>query len=68
MTLLEQAKKLGKAPSKRINITGDHIELAVAWAKGEINMTAISKIMGFKYNSQTYVFLATALREYVIKK
>lgn len=35
-TLLEQAKKIKSADKKREEISKQHIEIALAWVKGEI--------------------------------
>ena len=46
-TLLEQAKQY-KTTGERGDITSEIIELAVAWAKGDISMTQVSKAVGKK--------------------
>lgn len=68
-TLLEKAKssattKTGKTYSE------EEMELALAWMRGEIGITQVCKALG-KINlqgSDTYLFLARALRQYAIGK
>ena len=60
-TLLEQAKQY-KTTGERGDITSEIIELAVAWAKGDISMTQVSKAVGKK---NPYALLARALSLYI---
>lgn len=63
MTLLEEALKI---KDKRVEtvITEEHMELAVAYVKGEINLTQVSRSMGdSKRHSQAYIVITRALRE-----
>ena len=49
ITLLDQAKKI---LIKRKNLaTNEHIELALAWLKDEINMSQAAKVLGYKSTS-----------------
>ena len=68
--LIEQAKEIqGGVHSTKVRSTKDEIELAVAWAKGEIALKTVRKILdtnGYSGGSFSYVFLAKALREYVL--
>jgi hypothetical protein len=41
-TLLEKAKEIKTI--SRFNITNEHIELSLAWLKGEIKSTQVAKI------------------------
>lgn len=63
-TLVEKAKEI-KRKSKTEELNKDQIELAVAWAKNEISMTSVSKVLDIKNNSNVYTFLALALRQYI---
>jgi len=67
--LIEKAKLV---PGRgRHRLTDDQIELAVAWARGEISGIAVATAMnmgvgpGGHYSSKLYLFLCYALREYV---
>jgi hypothetical protein len=66
MTLLEKAKKR-KMSIRRdsIDITTEHIELAIAWAKGEVTYTQAAEAFGYveKNSMQVYIILARSLRE-----
>lgn len=55
----------GKHKKGNTNITEDHIELALAWALGEINYAQVLQgLTGSRRGSmQAYVVLARALRE-----
>ena len=47
-------------------ITPDHVELAVAWAKDEVKLAEVSKILGYEHSSnQSYILLARSLKQYV---
>lgn len=68
-TLLEKAKevKIERKISKII-ITDEHIELAIAWAKDEIQLSQVSTVLFGeksvgKIGGRTLYWLASALRE-----
>lgn len=68
-TLLQKAKQIrseGKTKGITINITHEHIELAIAWAKGEIRLSEISQVIPI-HSRNLYPFLAFALREHIKK-
>lgn len=62
-SLLEKAKseKVKKRP--HIEITDEHVELALAWARDEIGMRQAARAIGAGGN--IYSFLAHALARYV---
>ena len=66
-TLLEIAKKKTH-PRIHKEVTPQMVELAVAWAKGEISYTQVSSTLGEvrgKTNGNSYAKLARALAKYV---
>jgi hypothetical protein len=65
-TLLQRAKKIKSG--HRGKMSGDEIDLAVAWAKGEISLLQVKLALGMKGGSDVYVRLAIALRAYIQKK
>lgn len=70
MTLLEAARASGIVPrGKRNAITDETIELALAWARGEIGIAAINHAIGSKPasggGSAAYSLLARSLAEHV---
>ena len=73
-TLLEKAQKAKVKRSGPIEITQEHIDLALAWARGEITHTQVVKALMKKgananYRGMAiYITLARALREYINKK
>lgn len=63
--LLEKAKQ-----TKSKLFTKDEVELALAYSKGEITVTGVSKALGKDYQvqaNQVYSFLARALRQHYSK-
>lgn len=67
MTLLEKAKAAKPPKSRNFGITDEHIDLAIAWAKGEVKyMQVLEALFGERKGSmQAYVVLARSLREAV---
>lgn len=63
-SLLERARKERVKKAVPAKMTDEHIELALAWAKGEINYTQVRKVLGIPPAS-TYSFLALALRAHL---
>lgn len=66
-SLLEKAKKVGCKSNAAVNITDEHIELALAWARGEISCIQIIKALGIP-PSTIYSFLAFSLRKHIKKQ
>lgn len=66
-TLLEKAK-VAKRQVKPGKMTDEHIELALAWVNGEINLRvvniALDKPPGSTY---VYIFLTHAMKDYLLK-
>jgi hypothetical protein len=68
MTLLDQAKEIElKNPRRRNSINQEEIDLAVAWAKGEVRLAQVAQVLGIqsKNTKNAYSFLAKALGCYV---
>ena len=65
--LIDQAKDIKYQYQTKTSkvITQEEIELAAAWARGEITSSATSIVLGLQRGTNTYVFLAMALREYI---
>lgn len=63
-SLLEIAKSHRRG--RRIDIGKEEIELAVAWAKGDISSVAVEKALGLR-GSGIYSRLALALAEFMRK-
>ncbi len=63
MSLLDEAKA---APlqhrHRRGEYTQDEMELAVAWARGEISVKQVAHALGKPMDTGTYAFLAHAIR------
>ena len=63
MNLVEQAKQI-EMHRRRKSISRDHIDLAIAWARGEITLTQANKVMypeRAKGSNAMYAFFAIAL-------
>jgi len=60
-TLLEKAKLYRKKNQKRA-ISEEMVQLAIAWAMGDVSLMAVCNAIGRKSNP-TYCQLAMALRE-----
>ena len=74
-SLLEEAKKTNMKRSDPTKITKEHIDLALAWARGEVTHGQVAKALAKKkgvgdtYRGMAiYITLARALREYINKK
>lgn len=62
----KKAPKEKKTERNWLEITPDHVELAVAWANDEVKLAEVSKVLGYEHSSnQSYIFLARSLKEYV---
>lgn len=64
MSLLEQAKSISPFRIKKTKYNPEEIELALAYARNEVNVAQISKILEGSY-SMVYSFLAQALAQYI---
>ena len=64
-TLLDNAKSHTKKSKRNMDITEQHMELAIAWAKDEINYAqTLHALFGDRKGTmQAYVMLARSLRE-----
>lgn len=65
MSLLDDASKHNKKQRTGVNITKQHIELALAWAEDEISLASVTSALKSKNTGgmQAYVTLARALKE-----
>lgn len=65
MSLLDKALQSGAHKRSGIDYTQEHMELALAWIKGEIGMTQVAKALELAKDNRggIYNFLAIALRE-----
>ena len=54
-TLLEKAKEIGVKKCDT-PITEEQYELGVAWAKEEISLRQIQKVLGYKNANSAYIF------------
>ena len=67
-SLLEKAKKIERKNPMADNINAEHIELALAWARGEVSLSQIQKVLAMNVPSTIYSFLAFALRKHIQNK
>ena len=66
-TLLEIAKNLKIRNTNKKIFNDEEIELAIAWAKGEINLKQITEVLPFlKSQTQAYVFISNCFRNLVV--
>lgn len=65
MSLLDKAKQSGAVKRATISYDAEQLELALAWMRGEIGMTQVSRALEINENNRggVYNFLAIALRE-----
>ncbi len=62
MNLLEKAKEIDAGQKKQVVITDEHVELCLAFMKGDISMGALSEAIGLKQHSgQSYITVSRAL-------
>lgn len=67
-SLLEKAKKVKAKRSKPREITKEHVELALAWAREEITHTQVARALGGDETYRglaIYVTLARSLKKYI---
>jgi len=63
-TLLEKAKKLEIRKLKKIEVTEEHLELGLAWMKGEITLSQMNRVLGENKRSGNGLYaVAVWLRE-----
>lgn len=69
-SLLEKAKRIGRANFQVKPITQEHIDLALAWCRDEIGLRQVAVALGFpnRQTSSAYVTLARALKHHVRSK
>jgi len=65
-SLLEKAKKEQKQRKNNVKVAieNEHIELALAWALGEVKQKEVARVLDYQGPS-TYVVLARALAEHI---
>jgi hypothetical protein len=68
MTLLEKAKTYADLKRYKHIMSDEELELAIGWARGEISLTQISGVLGFKNISDAYSFISSAFSIYIRKK
>jgi hypothetical protein len=63
-TLLEKAKKVPVRSRIKRSISGEDIELALAWMKGEVTLSQVAKVSRHKTSSGNVLYrVAVCLRE-----
>lgn len=65
-TLLQKAKE--RKSKAVVEIGDEEVELALAWARGEINLTQASEAIGSQRGSAIYSRMALALKKYIQTK
>ena len=65
MSLLTKAKSLKVKFNKKTTYSKDEIELALAYAMGDIRLTQLGYAIGSKTSVTQYSFIAGALAQYV---
>ena len=60
MSLVEKAKLL--APKPAMAIEEKKVNLALAWAAGEVTYSQVCRVLGYKRTQQAYTILARGLR------
>lgn len=65
MSLLNKAKSLKAKFNKKTLYSKDEIELAIAYAHGDIRLTQLGYAIGSKHSVTQYGFIAGALAQYV---
>jgi len=68
MSLLQQAKQVTKKQKTTHFFSKEEIELALGWAKGEVTLNQVHRVIGTKQISQVYHFVARALRQHFSNK
>lgn len=66
-TLLQKARIL-QLSNKNKQITGEQVEVAVAWAKGEITYQQAQSVLSSSKTISVYPKLARALKVYLSKE
>jgi hypothetical protein len=66
-TLLEKAKQLQTISNTKNDITEEQLELACGWAKDEISLRQIQKVMEYKNVTTVYTFLANCFKYSILK-
>jgi hypothetical protein len=68
-TLLELAKSHQVRKTHKKVFNDEELELAIAWAHGEINLNQILEVLpDLKSQTQAYVFISNCFRNLVIAK
>lgn len=66
-TLLEKAKETEVGRGKKSLYSKEEVELAMAWATGELQLKQIKSVLGKGHSFNIYTFIALALRQHLTK-
>ena len=66
-TLLDKAKEIGVKKGIHTAITEEEHELAVAWAKGELSLGQIQKVLEYRSANSVYIFLSNCFKYSILK-
>ena len=66
-TLIEKAKEIGEKRDVNQNITPEQYELGVAWAKGEVSLRQMQKVLGYNNVNSAYGFLSKCFKYSILK-
>ena len=64
-SLLDKARAIGRRSTVREKISDDDINLALAWARGEVTITQTFMAWEMKTSGAAYVKLSHALAQYI---
>ena len=62
-TLLEKAKELKMVKKSRYSCNKEEIDVAIAWAKGELTLKQVAYGLNKKYSGNVIYYVALLLRE-----
>lgn len=64
-TLLERARRESNSKKPFRCTDNERMLLALAWARGEITLSAMQKVLGLKNTTTAYTHIAQGFREYI---
>lgn len=64
-SLLEQAKEVGRTSKIKAVYTDEHVDLALAWAKGDVSLSQVGAVLKITGTNAVYCMLALCLQRHI---
>jgi hypothetical protein len=65
ITLLQKAKLFESSRTQKKFINDEDLELAIAWAKGEVSIKQVKLVLSLSSHTRVHTFLADCFKTYI---